>query len=191
MCVLIISNSAKRSSPETFHKYCVILFVPNILLMSGLEALAVIGGIGASAQLLQHATSIISWIISGSSGRQLSVDPSDLELRFQLLAELQKLNDNLNAHHSDFLITAMDSISCELHELQNLMSSESSLRHGTKRNRASYMFKQPQRMKRMRHRIINLDKRLGLIYKVLHIRHLSQNPLRRDPIQLAKSSQRK
>jgi hypothetical protein len=140
--------------------------------MSGIEALAILGGVAASIQLLQNATNTFQRIVDGS--KHLSVESSEVELRFLLLADLQKLNDNLRAPRSEALEKAMEGVSRELHELQDFVSFEESLKRGTKRDRARHAIKQPARTKKMLECVLSLDTRLELIYKTVLTRCFSR-----------------
>jgi hypothetical protein len=145
--------------------------------MSGAEALAVAGGIAAIAELLEYAKDVVSWIRSGPSGEQLSVETSEVELRVELLAELQNLNVNLEAPQSEALMKVMEKVSRQLHDLQNMMSFEESFKHAKKRDRARHAFKQPARTKKLKHCLLSLDRSLELICEFLHTRFRSQIPL--------------
>lgn len=143
--------------------------------MSGSEVLAVAGGIAAIAGLLESAKDVISWIRSGPTGEVLAVETNNVELRFELLNELQKLNVNLEASQSEALSKAMDNVSRQIHDLQNMTSFEASFKHAKKRERARHAFKQSARTKKLRDCLTNLDRDLKLVYKILHTRSHSQS----------------
>jgi hypothetical protein len=142
--------------------------------MSGAEVLVVAGGIAAFATLLENGKDIISWIRSGPSGELLSVETSEVELRLELLAELQKLNVKLEAFESEALRKAIERITHQLHMLQELTSFAEFLKHAKKRDRARHVFKQPARTKKLQDCLHVLDRNLELVYEILHIRSCSQ-----------------
>ncbi|ORY18941.1 hypothetical protein BCR34DRAFT_258918 [Clohesyomyces aquaticus] len=143
--------------------------------MSGAEVLAVVGGIAAFSELLKNAKSIISWIRSGPSGDLLTTEISEVELRFELLAELERLDINSETDPSEALKRVTDTVSRQLNGLQKMMELEKYLKKATKRERARHALRQPARTKKLQDTLLNLDRSLRLVCDVLFTRCHSQN----------------
>lgn len=121
--------------------------------MSGAEVLAIVGGVAAFAGLLKNAKDTVSWIRLGPSGELLSMEICEVELRCELLSELlaslHKLGVNLEGLQSKPLRDVTAKISRQVHDLQDLVNLEESLKRARKRDRMKLAIKQPARSTEM------------------------------------------
>ena len=146
--------------------------------MSGAEVLAIVGGVAAFTGLLKNAKDTVSWIRSGPSGERLAVEICEVELRSELLLELQsalqKRGFKMEDLQSKALTDVIGKVSRRLCELQDLVNFGESLKNARKRDRTKQAFKQPARTKELQQCLRSLDLDLDLIYKFLHMRAFSQ-----------------
>jgi hypothetical protein len=146
--------------------------------MSGAEVLAIVGGVAAFAGLLKNAKDTVSWIRLGPSGELLSMEICEVELRCELLSELlaslHKIGVNLEGLQSKPLRDVTAKISRQVHDLQDLVNLEESLKRARKRDRMKLAIKQPARSTEMQKLLLGLDRNLDLVYKIFHILTLSR-----------------